>query len=101
MNEIVIKNIINSGFASDNDQGNLVFNEISSLLDKSDSNEIYLNFNGLEILTTAFLNNAIGKIYRNYSLDVLSGRIKIKNLKDRDDLELLRLVILNAMDIDK
>lgn len=101
MNEIVIKNIIESGFASDNDQGNLVFNEISSLLGNSDSEEIYLNFNGLEILTTAFLNNAIGKLYRTYPFDVLSGRIKIKNLKDRDDLELLRLVILNAMEMTK
>lgn len=101
MADLMIKKIINSEFASDNEQGNLIFDKINKLVNDKNNEEIYLDFSELKIITTAFLNNAIGKLYKKYSVDDLKDRLKIKNLKDKSDLELLRLVILNAIDMSK
>ena len=52
----------------------------------------------MKLITTAFLNNAIGKLYKNYGKEKLNNRLKIKNITDKGDVELLKLVILNAME---
>ena len=94
---LVIKDIIGSKVASENEQGDLIFDEIATSLDKSEA-EILLDFSGLKLITTAFLNNAIGKLYKNYEKEKLNNRLKIKNITDKGDVELLKLVILNAME---
>ncbi|MBU5316534.1 STAS-like domain-containing protein [Clostridium bornimense] len=94
---LVIKDIIGSKVASENKQGDLIFDEIATSLDKSEA-EILLDFSGLKLITTAFLNNAIGKLYKNYEKEKLNNRLKIKNITDKGDVELLKLVILNAME---
>ena len=94
---LVIKDIIGSKVASENEQGDLIFDEISTSLDESEA-EILLDFSGLKLITTAFLNNAIGKLYKNYGKEKLNNRLKIKNITDKGDVELLKLVILNAME---
>ena len=94
---LVIKDIIGSKVASENKQGDLIFDEIATSLDKSEA-EILLDFSGLKIITTAFHKNAIGKLYKNYGKEKLNNRLKIKNITDKGDVELLKLVILNAME---
>lgn len=94
---LVIKDIIGSKVASENEQGDLIFDEIATSLDESEA-EILLDFSGLKLITTAFLNNSIGKLYKNYGKDRLDDILKIKNITDKGDVELLKLVILNAME---
>ncbi|GKX66687.1 STAS-like domain-containing protein [Inconstantimicrobium mannanitabidum] len=94
--EIIIKNVIKSDFASDNEQGDLIYNEVESAI-KKNVDEVYLDFRELKLITTAFLNNAIGKLYKKYTRDELKDFLKVKNIEDSYDLELLRLVVINAI----
>lgn len=96
--ELMIKDIIGSDIASDNEQGDLIFDEIVSGVDNHEK-QIFLDFSDLKLITTAFLNNAIGKLYKKYSMQELKGLLKVKNIKNKNDLELLRLVVLNAIEI--
>ena len=96
--ELMIKDIIGSDIASDNEQGDLIFDEIVSGVDNNEK-QIFLDFSDLKLITTAFLNNAIGKLYKKYSTQELKGLLKVKNIKNKNDLELLRLVVLNAIEM--
>ena len=96
--ELMIKDIIGSDIASDNEQGDLIYNKIVSGVDNHEK-QIFLDFSDLKLITTAFLNNAIGKLYKRYNRQELKGLLKIKNIKDKNDLELLRLVILNVIEM--
>ncbi|CAM2076738.1 MAG: DUF4325 domain-containing protein [uncultured Clostridium sp.] len=96
--ELMIKDIIGSDIASDNEQGDLIFDEIVSGVDNHEK-QIFLDFSDLKLITTAFLNNAIGKLYKKYSMQELKGLLKVKNIKNKNDLELLRLVVLNAIEM--
>ena len=91
--ELMIKDIIGSNIASDNEQGDLIFDQIVSGVDNHEK-QIFLDFSDLKLITTAFLNNAIGKLYKKYSTQELKGLLKVKNIKNKNDLELLRLVVL-------
>lgn len=96
--ELMIKDIIGSNIASDNEQGDLIFDQIVSGFDNHEK-QIFLDFSDLKLITTAFLNNAIGKLYKKYSTQELKGLLKVKNIKNKNDLELLRLVVLNAIEM--
>jgi len=96
--ELMIKDIIGSDIASDNEQGDLIFDEIVSGVDNHEK-QIFLDFSDLKLITTAFLNNAIGKLYKKYSMQELKGLLKVKKIKNKNDLELLRLVVLNAIEM--
>ena len=96
--ELMIKDIIGSDIASDNEQGDLIFDQIVSGVDNHEK-QIFLDFSDLKLITTAFLNNAIGKLYKKYSMQELKGLLKVKNIKNKNDLELLRLVVLNAIEM--
>lgn len=96
--ELMIKDIIGSDIASDNEQGDLIFDQIVSGVDNHEK-QIFLDFSDLKLITTAFLNNAIGKLYKKYSTQELKGLLKVKNIKNKNDLELLRLVVLNAIEM--
>ena len=61
MKSLLVKNILNSNVAVDKKTGDLVFNEIKKSMDKE--NEISIDFSNIDLLNTAFLNNAIGQIY--------------------------------------
>ena len=96
--ELIIKDIIGSDIASDNEQGDLIFDEIVSCVDNHEK-QIFLDFSDLKLITASFLNNAIGKLYKKYSRQELKGLLKVKNIKNKNDLELLRLVVLNAIEM--
>lgn len=78
---INIKNIIKSQAADDNCKGNKVFESIKESCD--DSNEkrtIILDFDGIELVNTAFLNNAIGKLFDRKEFNLLENSVKVKNM---------------------
>ena len=80
--ELMIKDIIGSNIASDNEQGDLIFDQIVSGVDNHEK-QIFLDFFDLKLITTAFLNNAIGKLYKKYSTQELKGLLKVKNIKNK------------------
>lgn len=56
-----VNKILNSNIAVDKKTGDLVFAEIEKAIEKGE--DIFIDFSNIDLLNTAFLNNAIGKIY--------------------------------------
>ncbi len=93
MKDIVIIEIINGEFAVSPEDGDSVYELIKQSLEKEEA--ISLDFRGIDIMTTAFLNNAIGKLYKNFNKDSLNKYISMKNIST-SDLELIKKVIERA-----
>lgn len=100
MNNLIVKNIIESDIAVATDAGDKVFNEIVFHLDKK--NSISLDFSGISILTTAFLNAAIGQLYSNdkFSSEFLNDYLKVTNVPD-EDKPLFSMVVKRAKEYFK
>lgn len=84
MGNIKIYEVIGGNFAVTTDDGNLVFN----LLDKNleDHQNIKLDFSGIIVLTTAFLNAAIGQLYSKYKSEEIAPYLKLTNVADEDKI---------------
>ena len=92
---IIVKDVIESDLAVSTEKGNKVFELINAGL--KNKNEVILDFNGITVLITAFLNAAIGKLYGNqeYTGEHLNKYLKLINV-DKDDQTLFLDVIQRA-----
>lgn len=100
MKTVKIKDIIKSSYASDNEQGDITFRVIEELL--NESNEVLnIDFTDISLMTTAFLNNAIGRLFQEFNIKDIKLRIKFSNIKDKQDVEMLRLVLINSLEMNK
>ena len=93
MFELKIVNVINSEFAVSPEDGDSVFNLIKEKVDFKE--KIVIDFSNIDIITTAFLNNAIGKLYNIYDKEKLNQYISMKNIS-KSDLDLVKKVIERA-----
>lgn len=100
MSNLIVKNIIDSDIAVATDAGDKVFNEIVYHLSKQHA--VILDFNEITILTTAFLNAAIGQLYSNdsFSSDFLNDNLKVINVQS-EDKPLFSMVIRRAKEYYK
>ncbi len=95
MKHLVIKDIINSELAVSTENGNKVFEIVDSYLQKKE--KVELDFAGINIMITAFLNAAIGRLYskKEYTADFLNEYLKLENV-EKDDRVLFKDVIQRA-----
>lgn len=95
MNHLIIKDIIKSDLAVSTEDGEKVFKKIDSHLQKSE--KVELDFAGIRIMITAFLNAAIGSLYSNkaYTSDFLNEYLNLKNV-EKEDLKLFKDVVKRA-----
>lgn len=95
MQHLVIKDIINSELAVSTENGNKVFEIVDSYLQKNE--KVELDFAGITIMITAFLNAAIGSLYSNkrYTGEFLNEYLKLENV-EKDDRKLFKEVIQRA-----
>ena len=93
MKDINIVKIINSEFAVSPEDGDTIYELIVESINLNE--KVYLNFSGIDIMTTAFLNNAIGKLYKTFNKEVLNKFITMQNISD-SDLALVKKVIERA-----
>ena len=75
------------------DDGQRVFEVLRDALD--DGREVSLSFEGVQSLTTAFLNAAVGQLLRHFEAEFLKIHLKARDL-NAEQLELLREVIERA-----
>lgn len=82
--QIIITKIINTNFAVTTEDGNSIFQLLSSNFNVGKN--IVLDFEGINLMTTAFLNAAIGQLYSNnsYSSDFLNKNLELINVQDTD-----------------
>lgn len=62
------------------DEAQPVYEKIAETIKNGDSVE--LDFEGVQLATTAFLNVAIGKLYEDYTSDDLKLSLTLKNVDD-------------------
>lgn len=95
MEHLIIKDIIKSELAVSTEKGNEVFELVDSYLKKNE--RVELDFAGITIMITAFLNAAIGRLYSNkaYTRDFLNGHLILQNVEE-DDRILFKDVIQRA-----
>ena len=82
-----------SANAVTSDDGNRLFEKIDTALSKDVA--VTIDFDAINLITSAFLNAAIGQLYSKYESDTLNSKLKITNMED-EDLELLSEVIERA-----
>lgn len=61
----------------------------------ADGKSVIVDFAGIELLTTAFLNIAIGQLYKDFDPMEISEKLKLENVSDLD-LPLFKKVIDRA-----
>ncbi|WP_282074011.1 STAS-like domain-containing protein [Polaribacter atrinae] len=93
--QILIKDIISKSFAVSTEDGDKIF----SILNENFINKekVALDFKGITLMTTAFLNAAIGQLYSNnkYSSIFLNESLILQNVEDQDK-HLFKLVVNRA-----
>jgi len=84
MEILKVKDLIKVNFAVTTDDGDSVF----KILDRHFENgeKIVLDFSEINILTTAFLNAAIGQLYSKYNSEDISAYLKLENVNNSDKI---------------
>ncbi|MBQ2982432.1 MAG: STAS-like domain-containing protein [Lachnospiraceae bacterium] len=78
---VYVEKIIGSKAADDDLKGNKVFEVIKENSQNCDE-DIIIDFNNIELVNTAFLNNAIGKLFDKQKYNISKNKIKIVNLQE-------------------
>lgn len=87
---INIVNTVGDSFCVEADDGQKVFELIKKVL--VENRKVTLSFLNVEMLTTAFLNTAIGQLYRDFSEDLIRENLKVENLSQSGLVSLKRVV---------
>ncbi|MEN8120209.1 MAG: STAS-like domain-containing protein [Bacteroidota bacterium] len=91
MSEITLKifQVIGSDVAVSSDKGDEIFKQIDKALQNKLS--VNIDFKDIKILTTAFLNAAIGQLYSKYTSKKLKKSLGLLNISDSDKLLLKKV----------
>ncbi|MDQ1769362.1 DUF4325 domain-containing protein [Labilibaculum sp. A4] len=95
---IKLIDVLNSPAAVSSGGGQKVFEMIDQSFQKKET--VILDFNGISLLTSAFLNAAIGQLYNKYNSDILIKLLKLENISNTDKM-LLKQVVERAKEYFK
>lgn len=90
MNIIRISDFVTLNQAVTPDEGEIIYNKI--LLGIGEGNSVILDFSDIQLMTTAFLNTAIGNLYKDYSSEQLNALLKLENLQPGDSARVKKVV---------
>lgn len=97
-NTISVYDIVRGNAAISIDDGKALFEKIDAALSKGIS--VILDFVNIEIMTSTFLNEAIGQLYSKYTSEQLRQHLTVQNLTE-DDRKLMIQVIERAKEYFK
>lgn len=87
---INIINTIGDVYAVEAEDGQKVFELIVKAF--SDTKKVTLSFQNIEMLTTAFLNTAVGQLYKDYEENFIRENLKVLSISDSGKVALKRVV---------
>lgn len=90
---------IGSNAAVSSEDGEMLYGRIMKGLAEKEV-IIILDFTNIELITSTFLNAAIGQLYNKYDSPFLRERLKVENMAG-EDLELLKKVVERAKEYFK
>lgn len=85
-----IVNIIGDNYGIEAEDGQKVYELIKKAVDKR--HKVVLSFANIKMLTTAFLNTAIGQLYRDFPEQVIKEFLSVENISDTGKVALKRVV---------
>lgn len=97
MSKILLKDVIGSKIAVSPEKGTTLYNFLNKKFKEREF--IELSFEGIEDLTTAFLNRGIGNLYKLYTSDELNKYLKISQIDDMDRYLLSKVIERAKIDI--
>lgn len=87
---INIVNAIGDFYGVEAEDGQKVYELIRKAIDGD--HKVILSFQNIEMLTTAFLNSAIGQLYRDYSDIQIKNCLQVADISDSGKVALKRVV---------
>ena len=87
--EVNIYSIVGNSLCIEAEDGDKVFEFIKKILEQG--NKAVISFLNVEMLTSAFLNNAIGKLYGIFDEKQIKKSLSVKDMSDEDKLLLKRV----------
>lgn len=87
---INIVNTVGDVYCVEAEDGQKVFNLIKKGLDEKLN--VTLSFLNVQMLTTAFLNTAVGQLYKDYSEDFVRSNVKVIDISESGLISLKRVV---------
>lgn len=91
--KIKISDIIGSNLGVSSEDGGAVFEKLEIALKAE--RPVELDFSGIEMVISAFLNAAIGRLLQKRKISEIRSQISFTNIS-QDDLELIDRVLENA-----
>lgn len=89
-NTINIINVVGDSYCIEAEDGEKVFALISKAL--AENKKVILSFLNIDMLTTAFLNTAIGQLYRDFSEEKIKEYLSVKDMSQNALNSLKRVV---------
>lgn len=92
MKEITINiiNTIGDAYGVEAEDGEKVFEIITKAF--KDDKKVVLSFQNIEMLTTAFLNTAVGQLYKDFKEDFIKENLKVIEISESGKVALKRVV---------
>ncbi len=87
---IQIVNVIGDVYAVEAEDGQKVYELIVKSF--NDKKRVVLSFQNIEILTTAFLNIAVGLLYKDYAESVIKENLAVSEISESGKVALKRVV---------
>ena len=95
MKEVIIPifNTVGNSLCVEASDGQKVFTIITKALKEGD--KVKISFQNVEMVTSAFLNVAIGQLYKDFSEDEIKSKLSVENMTP-EDMALLKRVTTTA-----
>lgn len=87
---INIVNTIGDVYGVEAEDGQRVFELIVKAF--SDKKKVTLSFQNIEMLTTAFLNTAVGQLYKDFHEDYIRENLRVTDISESGKVALKRVV---------
>jgi predicted DNA-binding protein with PD1-like motif len=87
---ISVANVIGDIYGVEADEGQKVYELIKKAF--AENRQVALSFLNIEMLTTAFLNTAIGQLYRDYSEEKIKENLRVEHISSSGKVILKRVV---------
>jgi len=88
--KISVTNITGDVFAVEAEEGQKIFEAIHKAL--SNNFKVVISFLNIKIITTAFLNTAIGQLYKDFSEEKIKNSLCVEDISDSGKITLKRVV---------
>ncbi len=87
---VSVYNIVGNSFCVDAEDGQKVYDMIEKIIKQN--KPVLISFKNIEMLTSAFLNTAIGQLYRDFDEEIVKTNVSAEDLQNEDKALLKRVI---------